>query len=600
MIQGKLAELYVDLTAKDRIAPAIAETRGRIATFQADLARSGSGVWGAQMQTFIRGQREATIMQEKLRAESLRAMTIDVRTVGGQKQIKEMVAAQKEAAAEQARFSRAFDVAAMGGFGVFMRDMKDSFEKFGKGIESIGNKFPLAMAGMTGLVAAASPDVFQTFTMSLQYLAASIGTMLLPMFIDFAIWLQRAARWVLSLDDETKKNIATYIGWGTAILAGAFALSRLIAVGGMVFGVFGGLWKMLAGIPGLLRGIGVAASWLMAHPVIAMLGLLAAVGTIAGGFAVTSILSGDTAATPVPASEREAVRMRSEERVRGGRPSDLSSEEFGSLTLAERERIRGMSHAERRSFGAERATTYRDVLSRRGPGTEDERRDRMEAALRRTMESGRFGHGEGTRAAIAEFTGLDRSRDSHRRLIETIRGGGGVLTPERITEIMGRATRTVERTEARASMFGAMAGGAGIPGRPAADPSDRSGLLPAAVDSIRGMMGMPPGGARPAPGGSPGAPAERSGPASPMLVRLLSAGREPRPREDGPEFMHGANFNAQFRSIEDQWKQIQLAGAGQSPLEAEMRRLQQEQLARLIDITKHTAIIAARRPGMAP
>jgi hypothetical protein len=89
----------------------------------------------------------------------------------------------------------------------------------------------LTAAG-TAAVAAASPDIFGTFTGSLKLLSAEIGTIVAPMLIDFAAILQRVANWVRSLDDETKESILTGAKWVAIIGFGSMALDKLVSVGG--------------------------------------------------------------------------------------------------------------------------------------------------------------------------------------------------------------------------------------------------------------------------------------------------------------------------------------------------------------------------------
>jgi hypothetical protein len=203
MIQGKLAELYVDLTARDKIAPAIAEVQGRIANLKADLAKAGTAGWGQQVQTFIQSQ--------------------------------------KQSAEEQKKLSRAFDVAAMGSFGASMKAFSENLGAIQEKLGGVSGVFPMAMASMTGFVAAASPDTFTTFTMSLQYLAASIGQALLPSMIEIVRWVQTAARWFQNLDSDTKGLIGTAALWVVGLSGAAFALNRIIGISRTLITVFNAL-----------------------------------------------------------------------------------------------------------------------------------------------------------------------------------------------------------------------------------------------------------------------------------------------------------------------------------------------------------------------
>ncbi|HWH77335.1 MAG TPA: hypothetical protein VNT76_08180, partial [Candidatus Binatus sp.] len=87
----------------------------------------------------------------------------------------------------------------------------------------------LAMdAAILGAVAAASPDVFQTFTGSLKLLSAEIGTIFLPMVIQTAYWLQQAAAYVRNLTPETREQILSWAKWAVVGTGVVMVLSKMV------------------------------------------------------------------------------------------------------------------------------------------------------------------------------------------------------------------------------------------------------------------------------------------------------------------------------------------------------------------------------------
>lgn len=86
------------------------------------------------------------------------------------------------------------------------------------------------------MVGAASPDVWSTLTGSLQLIAATIGTMLMPYIIGFIIGLQQLYHWLRGLSPETKSLIAKIVLLGVALAGLAVALPPIIAAGRMLIG----------------------------------------------------------------------------------------------------------------------------------------------------------------------------------------------------------------------------------------------------------------------------------------------------------------------------------------------------------------------------
>lgn len=123
------------------------------------------------------------------------------------------------------------------------------YEGFMKATDGVTQKFLGLSAAAGGLIRAASPDTFATFTMSLQLLAATVGTTLIPMFVRWSLYAQQAAFSFEARSEKTKELVGDLIEFGVA-LTGAVVAARLAAVG----------FKAMFSGPGLL-GLGVLAGY---------------------------------------------------------------------------------------------------------------------------------------------------------------------------------------------------------------------------------------------------------------------------------------------------------------------------------------------------
>lgn len=153
-----------------------------------------------------------------------------------------------------------------------------------------------AATGLTGaiggFVAAASPDIWHTFTGSIKDAAGAIGTAFSPAIIDISYKLQQFADWFDAIDEGTKKSIASWTLWGIGIFAGSVAvvgmLRVLAAVKSMLSVLYAVVEFSVLGFRGLTASIVTATTalraFVMAHPVGAILSLVAAVGLLAFGF----------------------------------------------------------------------------------------------------------------------------------------------------------------------------------------------------------------------------------------------------------------------------------------------------------------------------
>lgn len=165
--------------------------------------------------------------------------------------------------------------AEVGPFSAYLMDANmrlDSFRQSLEGIGSIGGRiFTIGSAGILSMVQAADPITFQTFKRSIEDLAAAIGTAFIPVVQDAAAWIQRATARVDSMDDATKQNIARWAAYGVAIAGATIVLPRFVALGTAAIAV--------------LRGMGIAAMWIVANPwVLGLTAIALAVGHVTGAF----------------------------------------------------------------------------------------------------------------------------------------------------------------------------------------------------------------------------------------------------------------------------------------------------------------------------
>src|SRR5262249_37652841 len=119
-----------------------------------------------------------------------------------------------------------------------------------------------------GLVRAASPEMFQTFTGNLQILAGTIGLDLIPILgkaTEFVAYLRD--RW-MSLSDSTKTTIATIAG----VTVGVTALGVVLRpIGSLLVNIVAGFGKLgpaalgvTGGITAILAGTGLLVPLLQA------------------------------------------------------------------------------------------------------------------------------------------------------------------------------------------------------------------------------------------------------------------------------------------------------------------------------------------------
>lgn len=358
MAGGKLAELYVDLVAHDKLGPAIQQAKDMIGRTQAELAQ--------------------------------------ISTAGGQARLKEFVDSQKKAAASHKELSRAIDIGINGRFNVFMKDMGQAINKAGEALSGFGMG-PLGNVivglGAMNAMQQASPDIWNTFTGSINYAAAGLGTALMPMLIELSRWLQGVARWFLDLDDGTKAMIGGFAKWAAIIGTVGFALSKIIGV--------------IQGVSAALRALATANPWLL---------LAAGLGALISIVAGASMFGGSGEAFSSSGGELRAIR---EGRLNPTRTREDRTRRAESLITAlhEGEYVRGgrynlVNPGGTGDYAGVNAHDLRRNLSRI-LGSDIMARPEMEAIIERGRLTGRA-------SSRIEYT--PEMRDSIAALIRTMAG----------------------------------------------------------------------------------------------------------------------------------------------------------------------------------
>ena len=91
----------------------------------------------------------------------------------------------------------------------------------------ISNAFSISTSAIQSFVGAASPAAMNTFGGSVEILKARIGQSFTPYILDAAKAVQNLANWVKNIDPDTKKQVASWIAYGTAAAGGFVILSKL-------------------------------------------------------------------------------------------------------------------------------------------------------------------------------------------------------------------------------------------------------------------------------------------------------------------------------------------------------------------------------------
>lgn len=182
--------------------------------------------------------------------------------------LKEQIKLQKQLADLQRAERFAGLVAQSGKFGANLRLLGEEFSVVGQMAESA---FGSLRAHIGNAVQAASPHAWQTMQTSFQLLSAEVGMVFIPIITTVAGWLQQAAAWFRSLDDDTK-------GWIRTLAIVALAGTGTVMVVVRIVAAVTALGQGFVAVGSLALRAG--AAMMMMHPVVPLIatvvGLLAA------------------------------------------------------------------------------------------------------------------------------------------------------------------------------------------------------------------------------------------------------------------------------------------------------------------------------------
>ena len=294
MAGEKLAELYLEIRAKGDINKTLDDLHARIqstnklmtgfegnaqnlfffklrdaakeATFaikvaEAALQHTGTAAGQKELKNLYGLEGKKSLLGQKQSLAEMKTQAAYQASPEGREFLKQQLTVQKEVQKFKAGQEWQKLVSEQGRFGANLISLKDKIGDFSRS-SAIG--LAAATAGIAGLVAAASPETFQTFTGSIHLLSASVGQIFVPMMINVSGWLQRVAFWFHGLSGETKSNIASLALWGVgglaAVAAGGLLIRTLAAVSiGMYSTTFATAMQSLAN-HGLAGSFNVAAA----------------------------------------------------------------------------------------------------------------------------------------------------------------------------------------------------------------------------------------------------------------------------------------------------------------------------------------------------
>lgn len=301
MLQGKLAELFVDLTLRGnpkaylldlkRQSEALSQTLGANSK-QFNAFANGTLKQMAQIAKHNRemfANEEAFLQTPKFRqyakfeAEgnaSKRVYELKLATATAQEELKiEKTQKGRDRALAEAQLRRIQRqkaereewnrlVAEKGKVGAYLYKAQEKIADMSAVSHSLPGSSMVGMGvgalGFGAMLHNASPEGFNTLTGSFQLLSGEIGQVFLPMVMDVARQIQQLTWWFRSLSKEQKDNIAYWGKWVIGIGAGAAALVVLV--------------NGLLAVTNALAGVGLALKLAFANP--AILALIVAVGAL--------------------------------------------------------------------------------------------------------------------------------------------------------------------------------------------------------------------------------------------------------------------------------------------------------------------------------
>lgn len=116
------------------------------------------------------------------------------------------------------------------GFDRIQKGMKDAVSEVKRGMGDIGGWFSTTQGAIERFVGAANPLAMNTFGGSIELLKARIGQSFTPYILQASRAIQDLGNWVKNLDPDTKKQIASWVMYGTAAAGAVFVFSKFASV----------------------------------------------------------------------------------------------------------------------------------------------------------------------------------------------------------------------------------------------------------------------------------------------------------------------------------------------------------------------------------
>ncbi len=221
-------------------------------------------------------------------------------------------------------------------------------------------------------------DTLKELWAVLKRAAVEVGAAVAPALKDFANWVRSAVQDVRAWIGHNREVIVTIlkIGAGLALLgAAAMVVGKIIAV-------FGGVVKAVQLTTVVVRGLGVAFTFLAAHPVVAVLAAVASVA-VAVGIALSSARGRAAELHEKMSNLRdEGDRLRSVELLRMKRLEQLAAkEQLNNAEMTEAEKLIGQLEGRYGKLGLEL-----DATGKRLQGVADAQKRLNEEMKRQAVE----------------------------------------------------------------------------------------------------------------------------------------------------------------------------------------------------------------------
>lgn len=555
----ELARAYVTLSAQGGVKNALDEAQARVAAYakanRAALAQPATPAAG-QVGALPGGGKGAAPGAQGLEAAAAALGVVGARmdVLGAKSRVLQPLVEYARASGLQLRGTReeADRLAAAlarvktpEGFDSWLRGQKNLQEMTAAVVKfqaTAQTAFSQGRSMLERLVQAASPAHWDTLQGSISLVATALGEAFLP-FVEMAVdWLQDLAFWIKGLDPETKKNIATWIMWGGAVLGA-------VVVGSKIVGIIQGVMSLLGPVASAVRLAGSAFSllgpaigragsalsaFMMAHPIAFFVGIAAAVAGVIAAF------SGANSELAELAGRLDNLR-ETEERLRGG--GQVTRADVRRLAPEVQERLNAAGGNQERQQAVLRAEEAR--LSAQATQREARERDALRAAAALTAV-------QDTSSPEYQRTASSlRNRSANRRVY--------------LEQRLGRQLNERER-----SAFDEIFPRGGLAGLGSGESRISEEAINRFANSIR------------AQGQNPATQLEIVRAALRQGLPQETQGQGQRQRDR--QRLVNVNFRAEMGGIESAIRRVQLAALGGNTLEAQQRQWQLDQLTRLTEI----------------